>query len=67
MNPHPGLCANCRHARVIENRRGSRFHLCRLGVDNPDYAKYPRLPVTYCQGYEPNRESYRNPKDSKQV
>ena len=47
-----GLCATCRHARVIENRRGSEFYLCRLSEADARFEKYPRLPVIHCAGYE---------------
>jgi hypothetical protein len=50
----PGLCGDCRHSRVIVNRRGSRFHLCeRSRIDPASYPRYPRLPVLRCAGYEP--------------
>lgn len=49
----PGLCADCMHARVIENRRGSRFHLCERSRTQPEYPRYPRLPVLRCAGHEP--------------
>jgi hypothetical protein len=50
-----GLCASCVHHRVVENRRGSRFHLCERGLTEPGFAKYPPLPVVRCPGYEPRR------------
>jgi hypothetical protein len=46
-----GLCASCVHARVIENRRGSRFYRCGLSDANPTFPKYPPLPVRRCTGY----------------
>lgn len=49
----PGLCGRCSRARVIENRRGSRFYLCERSRDDPAYPRYPRLPVVRCAGYEP--------------
>lgn len=48
-----GLCADCRHARHIESARGSKFYQCGLSFTNPSFAKYPRLPVLTCRGYEP--------------
>jgi hypothetical protein len=48
-----GLCANCRHARRIETRRGSRFLLCGRAADDPQYVRYPPLPVMRCPGHEP--------------
>lgn len=51
-SPAEGLCASCRHRRVIETRKGSRFTLCRLSESDPRWARYPRLPVLRCEGYE---------------
>jgi hypothetical protein len=51
-----GLCASCRHARLIESSKGSQFLLCQLSQSNPDFPKYPRLPVLACPGYQ-NRPS----------
>jgi hypothetical protein len=48
----PGLCATCRHAQIIETKH-SVFWLCRLSRVDPRFAKYPRLPVLRCSGYEP--------------
>jgi molybdenum cofactor cytidylyltransferase len=47
-----GLCATCRHARVVPSSRGSTFYLCRLAESNPRFSKYPRLPMLRCAGYE---------------
>jgi hypothetical protein len=47
-----GLCATCRHARRVESARGSRFWLCARSADDPRFAKYPRLPVLQCPGYD---------------
>lgn len=50
--PRPlGLCTDCLHARVIESAKGSTFSLCKLSESNPEFAKYPRLPVLTCSGY----------------
>jgi hypothetical protein len=46
-----GLCADCRHARVIQSDRGSTFLQCQLSFTDKNFAKYPRLPVRYCTGY----------------
>jgi len=46
-----GLCASCRHARVVTTPR-SRFWLCSLAAVDPRFEKYPRLPVLACPGYE---------------
>lgn len=47
-----GLCAGCRHARVVETPR-SRFWRCGRAASDPRFARYPRLPVLECEGYEP--------------
>jgi hypothetical protein len=47
-----GLCADCRHARVQENARGSRFWRCLRAETDLRFARYPRLPVRECPGYE---------------
>ena len=47
-----GLCASCRHARLIESAKGSQFLLCQLSQSDPNFPKYPRLPVLDCPGYQ---------------
>ncbi len=47
-----GLCASCRHVRRVESGRGSVFWLCRRAQDDPDYARYPPIPVRQCAGWE---------------
>lgn len=49
-----GLCANCRHAQRIFNRRGSVFLLCGRAAGDARYLRYPPLPVLRCPGHEPN-------------
>ena len=56
MNFHqaqPGLCASCVHAQQVLSSRDSTFILCRLSRQDSRYARYPRLPVIECKGYEP--------------
>jgi hypothetical protein len=48
----PGLCATCRHARVVEGAH-SRFWLCERSRTDPRFPRYPRLPVLACPGHEP--------------
>jgi hypothetical protein len=48
----PGLCGICRHARVVETRNGSRFHLCELSKVLPAFPRYPPLPVLRCGGFQ---------------
>ena len=52
-----GLCATCRHMRVIRSDRGSVFYLCELSKVDQRFPKYPRLPVLSCSGYEEDEES----------
>jgi hypothetical protein len=52
MQPEPGLCGTCRHSRILTNRSGSVFRLCERSGTDPRYARYPRLPVLACPGYE---------------
>jgi hypothetical protein len=47
----PGLCGTCQHCRRIESSRGSVFVFCELSLTDPNYPKYPRLPVLSCAGY----------------
>jgi hypothetical protein len=48
-----GLCDKCVHQRLVSNTRGSQFSLCERSRREPDYPRYPRLPVTSCRGFEP--------------
>jgi len=50
--PDVGLCAECRHARVQRNARGSEFWRCLKAETDPGFERYPRLPVSECAGYE---------------
>ena len=52
-----GLCAACRHARVVHSSHGSTFYLCRLAEIDSRFDKYPRLPVLRCAGYEHAEEA----------
>ncbi|PYV84451.1 MAG: hypothetical protein DMG93_04685 [Acidobacteria bacterium] len=47
-----GLCTDCQHMRRVESERGSRFYLCERALSEPEFAKYPRLPVVKCSGYK---------------
>ena len=47
-----GLCDTCVHQRIVRNTRGSTFSLCERSKTEPEYPRYPRLPVTACHGYE---------------
>lgn len=49
-----GLCAACRHSRVIVSAKGSEFWLCERSKLEPQrFSKYPPLPVVRCAGLEP--------------
>jgi len=47
-----GLCDTCRHQRIVRTTRGSEFSLCERSRSEPEYPRYPRLPVKSCRGYE---------------
>jgi hypothetical protein len=47
-----GLCATCWFRRTIAGAR-STFILCQRSFTDPQYPRYPRLPVTACSGYAP--------------
>ncbi len=47
-----GQCASCVHARSIPHPRGTEAYcMCGLAESDPQYDKYPRLPVQNCPGY----------------
>jgi len=57
VNPSPprrGLCDSCRHQRLVPNTRGSVFSLCERSREDPDYPRYPPIPVLSCRGFEPS-------------
>jgi hypothetical protein len=56
-SPPAGLCAVCRHQRLVPNTRGSVFSLCERSRTQPEYPRYPRIPVLECRGYEPRAPS----------
>jgi hypothetical protein len=47
-----GLCSDCMFSRRITSDRGSVFIQCELSFTDPGFAKYPRLPVRSCSGYQ---------------
>ncbi len=51
-DPSVGLCSRCVHAKVVENRHGSRFYLCERSRTDSSFAKYPPLPVLDCPGFD---------------
>lgn len=56
-----GLCASCKHVKVITSARGSRFILCGLARTDERFKKYPALPVLRCPGYEAERAGHNPP------
>ena len=52
IRTNAGLCGHCRHSRRIESDRGSVFFMCKLSFEDSRFAKYPRLPVFVCSGYQ---------------
>jgi hypothetical protein len=48
-----GLCDHCLHQRRVMSGRGSAFSMCQLGLTDPDWPKYPRMPVLQCPRYAP--------------
>jgi hypothetical protein len=48
----PGLCATCVNVKVVRSPRGSVFYRCLLSKNNPEFPKYPRLPVLTCKGWK---------------
>jgi len=55
---NPGLCASCRFVRHVRSAKGSDFWLCRRAELEPErFAKYPRLPVLRCVGWEPTQSA----------
>ncbi len=55
-----GLCAGCAHLKVIVSDKGSRFFQCQRGLTDPEFRKYPVLPVWQCRGYEEMRADGRS-------
>lgn len=53
-----GLCSACQHHRVIRSDSGAGYILCKLAKTDPGFAKYPRLPVLECPGFEGRDETW---------
>ena len=53
LRPPAGLCDSCVHQQLVRTGRGSEFSLCRRSKTEPEYPKYPRVPVLQCRGHEP--------------
>jgi len=61
--PPAGLCDRCRHQRLVPNTRGSVFSLCERSRADERFARYPRLPVLECVGFEPRSDCFSAPSD----
>lgn len=46
-----GLCASCRHVTRLHTKGRSVVYLCGLSAGDPQFPKYPRLPMSSCVGY----------------
>jgi len=51
-----GLCLRCAHHRLVGNRHGARFHLCRRSVNDAAFPRYPTTPVRECAGFQEGPE-----------
>jgi hypothetical protein len=52
----PGMCGECQHALVKETNRGTAYLRCGRAAWDDRLVKYPRLPVTECEGYAPREQ-----------
>ncbi len=52
LGAEPGLCARCVHGRLNETRRGTAYLRCLKALTDERFARYPRLPVLQCPGFE---------------
>jgi hypothetical protein len=50
--PPPGLCGDCRRARILTSSGGAAYYQCLKAETDPRYEKWPRLPVLSCAGHE---------------
>jgi hypothetical protein len=48
-----GLCDSCLHQRLVRTGRGSVFTMCLRSKTDDAFPKYPRVPVTACEGHRP--------------
>lgn len=51
-----GLCDSCVHQRIVRTTRGSEFSLCERSRTDDRFARYPRVPVERCPGWERHEE-----------
>jgi hypothetical protein len=52
--PAAGLCETCRHRQENRSDRDSVYLYCRKSESDPQFPKYPPLPVMLCSGHEPS-------------
>ena len=52
LGERPGLCLDCRYAKINETRRGTAYLRCLRSAWDVRLVRYPRLPVTDCVGFE---------------
>jgi hypothetical protein len=52
LGERPGLCLDCRYAKLNETRRGTAYLRCLRSAWDVRLVRYPRLPVTDCAGFE---------------
>ena len=52
-----GLCATCANAKIVTSSRGSEFVMCQLSFTDPDFPRYPPLPVLTCRGYQADTDN----------
>ena len=55
---YAGLCADCQYARIISSERRSVFYVCGRASSDPQFPKYPPLPVLQCHGYALKEQDY---------
>ena len=53
-----GLCATCSHGKQQLTKRGSQFWRCLLSDANPQFPRYPALPVGQCDGFEAAKKGF---------
>ena len=58
---HAGLCARCKHVKLIHSDRGACFYQCSRALTDPIYPRYPVLPKRECPGFEEMRRPPKNP------
>jgi hypothetical protein len=52
LGAEPGLCEDCRYAKLNETRRDTAYLRCTRAAWDAALPRYPRLPVTECAGFE---------------